>query len=151
MNFKQIAAVAALSAALTPVFAADQTVDLSSGQATFASIGTVLQGGNDVISFVNLAAGTYNFLLSLSSQNVTGLGATLNGTPATIINSGKFSFGHLESTDQTPFTLTLTGNAKPGAIYTGEMTVGAVPEPGTYALMIAGLAGVGFIARRRKA
>jgi hypothetical protein len=152
MNFKQIAAVAALSAALTPAFAADQTnIDLSSGQATFASTSPVLQGGNDVISFVNLAAGTYNFLLSLSAQNISGLGATLNGTPATVLNSGKFSFASLESSGQSPFTLTLTGTPKTGAIYTGELSVTAVPEPGTYALMIAGLASVGFVARRRKA
>lgn len=152
MNFKQIAAVAALSAALTPSFAADQpNIDLSSGQATFASTGPVLQGGNDVLSFVNLAAGTYKFLLSLSAQNITNLGASLNGTPATIINQGKFSFGHLESSGDSPFTLTLTGTPKSGGVYTGELTVSAVPEPGTYALLVAGLAAVGFVARRRKA
>lgn len=31
------------------------------------------------------------------------------------------------------------------------LTVAAVPEPGTYALLLAGLAGVGFVARRRRA
>jgi len=32
-----------------------------------------------------------------------------------------------------------------------SLTVAAIPEPSTYALMLAGLAGVGFLARRRRA
>ena len=31
-----------------------------------------------------------------------------------------------------------------------SINVAAVPEPGTYALMLAGLAGVGFVARARR-
>ena len=34
---------------------------------------------------------------------------------------------------------------------TGVAAVASVPEPGTYALMLAGLAGVGWVARRRAA
>jgi len=37
-----------------------------------------------------------------------------------------------------------------GSAYTGEITVTAVPEPETYAMMLAGLGLVAFAARRRK-
>jgi hypothetical protein len=36
------------------------------------------------------------------------------------------------------------------AMYSGEVSVMAVPEPETCSLMLAGLAAVGFIARRRR-
>ena len=37
------------------------------------------------------------------------------------------------------------------AAVTPDSTVGAVPEPGTYAMLMAGLGAVGFVARRRRA
>ncbi len=142
----------ALAAALAApaAFAGDQSIDLSSGSGSFIGTPTLLDGGNDVITFTNLAAGTYNFLLSVSSQNITGLTAELNGQWATITNLGKFSFANLDSTGNAPFVLTLSGIAGKKGLYSGELTVSAVPEPETYALMLAGLGAVGFMARRRR-
>jgi hypothetical protein len=50
-------------------------------------------------------------------------------------------------------TITLTGTADPynDAEYYGSLTVSAVPEPETYALLLAGLGALGFLARRRNA
>ncbi|MDC6695439.1 FxDxF family PEP-CTERM protein, partial [Leclercia adecarboxylata] len=44
------------------------------------------------------------------------------------------------------FTYNIAGTDK-----LGTLTISAVPEPQTYALMLGGLAAVAFIARRRKA
>lgn len=48
-------------------------------------------------------------------------------------------------------TLTVAGMGDAtGPQYTGSLTVSAIPEPETYALMLAGLGAVGFLARRRR-
>jgi hypothetical protein len=50
------------------------------------------------------------------------------------------------------YYLQVTGvaNGTSGGIYTGAISVTAVPEPETYAMMLAGLAALGFLARRRQ-
>lgn len=152
MSFKSLALAAALAAGVgSPAFAADQLIDLSSQSASFVSTAPVLSGGDDVLSFINLAAGTYDFLLSLSSQNVSGLQVTLNGQAADVMTSGKFSFASLESSGASPFDLVIKGTAGARALYSGELAVTpSVPEPETYALMLAGIAALGLRARRRK-
>lgn len=42
------------------------------------------------------------------------------------------------------------GGAKPDQFYLGGVTVSAVPEPSSYAMLLAGVGLMGFIARRRK-
>lgn len=50
------------------------------------------------------------------------------------------------------YYINVTGitTAPAGGIYTGAISVTAVPEPETYAMMLAGLAALGFLARRRQ-
>ncbi len=150
MNLKSTLAIAALSLAALPSFAADQTVDLSSGEGSFIGSAPLLSGGDDVISFVNLAAGTYDFVLSLSGQNITKFAGTLNGTAVGMMTMGRVTVGGLEGTGASPFTLMLTGTPLAKAAYSGELSVTAVPEPSTYAMLLAGLAAVGFSVSRRR-
>ncbi len=69
-----------------------------------------------MITFVNLAAGTCDFLLSVSAQYLPDLTVDLNGQAADMISIGNFRFASLESTGTTPFILTLSGTALPRSL-----------------------------------
>lgn len=129
-------------------FAGNQMIDFSSGFASFVSTTPTLSGDHDTLSFVNLAPGTYDFLLNISSKNVSNLGVTINGQRAMVVSFGKLSFAGLESTAQTPFTLDITGLPGREAAYTGDLRANAVPEPMSMSILALGLGGL--IARRRK-
>lgn len=138
-------------ALIAPACAADQAIDLSSGQASFASLATVLDGGNDVLTFTGLAPGLYDVVFSVSAQFVTGFGGTINGAPFSVATLGPISAGAFVGQLNGPLTVVLNGTAGSRALYSGEMTVTLVPEPGTYALMGAGLVLLARVTRRRRA
>jgi len=58
-------------------------------------------------------------------------------------------FGSLASGDYY-YLVSGTGTGTAGGFYTVTSTVTPVPEPETYALMLAGIGAMGFVARRRR-
>jgi hypothetical protein len=150
-------AVASLLAAFSmSSFAADQTVTLEVGADNFFNSAVaggdgVLSGGLDVITFDGLAPGSYEFVLTLSGQNLNwdASKSTLNGVSGEAFGTNKLKFLGFDTTGNSPFVLNLYGNALNGAKYSGEVTISAVPEPTTYGMLLGGLGVMGFLARRK--
>ena len=71
---------------------------------------------------------------------------TTNGIPRPSTQSGTFSFA-VNAGDTYGFYIRSTD----GALGRGVLTIGAVPEPASWAMLIAGFGLVGAVARRRRA
>lgn len=106
-------------------------------------------------------------LSSLNLSEVSGItfsSVTLNNVAYNIVNNGSFTYPSLAigagvvTTDLSNLVLKVSGTATGTAAYGGSFglsgqlsPVTAVPEPETYAMLLAGLGFVGFMSRRRKA
>lgn len=111
------------------------------------------------------SAGTYSVNASLVTlgftphTDVTFTAANINGYEMTLSGPGLFEYGYLLPTAISgPLILTVygyvnfedTGFTPASASYAGTLTISAVPEPGGYALLLAGLGVVGAVGFRRR-
>ncbi|MFM2057206.1 MAG: hypothetical protein RLY71_1591 [Pseudomonadota bacterium] len=138
MKLKSIIAAAVLGAAAVSSFAATETITYTGSDTVVGLTG----------SLYSLAGGLGNVTLDGSS---TGVFTDLNGYFYHFVTTGSDNSYVLSYTGTGTSSFNwLTTPAGGGGMSVGG-TVSSVPEPETYAMMLAGLGALGFLGRRRKA
>jgi PEP-CTERM motif len=157
MNLKKLAVASAIAVAASGSFAASPSVTVGSdGTVGFGLGGVTGATFSDTWTFmVGTYAGAPPFKFESSLTSFDGVKFTevvLNGTFSfDILNSGNLSVASGTSiSGALPWTLTIKGTTDGLGSYGGQLSVTPVPEPETYALMLAGLGAIGFMARRRR-
>ena len=156
--FKKLIASAALAACCVGAQAAtSQTVvDIDGGSFTALLDTVTVTSLSNITGFLTFGSGsgtvdlgfmTFNFTLSNPTGNVTvGLGSA--GTYTATPTGYNFTFSNVAAGD---YALSVKGLNDTATAVSATYSVTAVPEPETYAMMLAGLGAIGFMSRRRKA
>jgi len=157
---KKLALVVALTVAgSTAAWAAGGPLTFAGNTASFSS--SVSGTFTDVWTFTVLAPGASaaSSITNISFDGAGGIGSfaavlaavplasTVLPSPPVLVNVLSGFTGVLTPG---PYSLVVSGIAGAGASYGGNVVLTPIPEPETYALMLAGLAIVGGIAMRRR-
>ena len=161
MKLKSLVAASAIACA-TGTALADTTFNLGPIDGQSKSIGDSFAAGaapfTDTYNFSligpNTLSGivtTFNFmtLFGISGLSLSLTGGTLLGAATDVNPADGYSFSGLGLGN---YALKITGDVTGtgGGAYGGVMQAAPVPEPETYALLLAGLGVIGFVARRRR-
>jgi hypothetical protein len=116
------------------------TPDAGFTNAHFTSVSLTIDGGNSSTSVATFGAP------SIGDSITSSIAYSAVGIFFPFL---QYSYTFVETRNNRDFTTTVTdGFFFPDP---GQVTVAAVPEPATWAMMLLGFAGVGFVAYRRKA
>jgi hypothetical protein len=160
MKIKSFIAAAVLSLAASASFATTVTLTQDiTNPAKFTGGFTVTHTGafSDTFTFSptlpsSLVSASLISIGFTPADNINFTSVKLNGFALDIVNGvvdTAITAAQLNLTG--PLTLSVIGTSGSNASYSGTINVTAVPEPETFAMLGAGLALVGFAARRRKA
>lgn len=158
MKLSNIVAAVALVVGSQAAWAGGGPLDLSSGSAGFTSTPTV-GGFTDLYTFTLTTPATISGSITSvvnGLQDIDFVGIFLTG-PSGVFNFTQLLGDPFETWGLAPvnvasgsYSLTVIGvNSPAGASYGGNVAVTLVPEPEPYALLLAGMAVIGLLARRR--
>ncbi|MBO9574841.1 MAG: PEP-CTERM sorting domain-containing protein [Sphingobium sp.] len=160
-----LAATAALAAALVAP-AANASVSISCPQIS-GSASCSFSEGNGTGFYGNSVNGAFDdtyyitltdlYKLSITLTNTVNVGGPITFGLHQLLNSVPSSLGDIAGgavannfiVGPGTYALHFTGNSTSSASYSGTIDVAAVPEPASWAMMIAGIAAVGTAMRRR--
>jgi hypothetical protein len=136
------------SAAPASIFLYASDTDFLANGTFLLSLGGTNSGGSGTET-ARAWGGTSNTALQFSSANLFGTVGPLSGAAYSGTASGSFT----SAVDPYSLTVGVAIARSSAGTSTGDLNlqVAAIPEPETYALMLAGLSALGFVAKRRKA
>lgn len=164
MKLKQIAAATLVAFGATSAFAANASEDsfIDGGAFVYTFAASAIAPNQTMFSF-SLDLNDTDFLAyftspmnyfvtgGISSTKFTISQVTLDGTPWVPTTGSDISLGTLNVGPSSILVVDVTGaRTGPGANFNGQLVLTPVPEPETYALLLAGLGIVGFVASRRR-
>jgi hypothetical protein len=165
LGFAGAAALAISSAAGAQVTVDDCSMECD-GPATvgsettigFTEAGLATPTFSEYLTFTNELAGVYALTLDTSSSGIDFTSAVLSGPggPYALnqeFDNGIAEFWQLSSLflEAGQYTLTIMGDNRSTGSLGGTVTINAVPEPGTWAMMLLGFGAAGVAMRRRRA
>jgi hypothetical protein len=153
MNIKTAIAATVLALGSMAASAAQTSPVAVSGSFSDVLLGQITLGGTSTVGGTTSYVTSYNLFgmdFTLPVVTFSSVSLYLNGLSVGTSNSNAFTFANLGAGT---YSLKATGSVAGGGsnFIAAQYQVTAVPEPETFAMLLAGLGVMGAIARRRKA